>query len=103
MKDYRGFCSYLLGSACCFGQITRSTHCADELEDEIAFTMEVPRALLPWLPELLADLPDLSGATGDVLALLRRFDLPKGAPRHWIWAAGGAELPLRWLKLSTLR
>lgn len=49
------------------------------LEDYIAFAMEVPKALLPWLPELLADLPDLSGATNDVLTLLRQFGLPKGA------------------------
>ena len=54
-------------------------HDLTSLEDDIAFAMEVPRALLPWLPELLADLPDLSGATGDVLTMLRQFGLPKGA------------------------
>ena len=52
---------------------------ADGLKDEIAFVMEAPRALLPWLPELFADLPDLSGATSDVLALLHQFNLPRGA------------------------
>ena len=49
------------------------------LEDDIAFAMEVPKVLLPWLPELFADLPDLSGATGDVLKILRQSGLPKGA------------------------
>ena len=52
---------------------------AGELEEDIAFVMEVPRALLPWLPELLADLPELSGATGDVLTVLRQAGLPEGA------------------------
>lgn len=50
-----------------------------DLEAEIATVMECPPALLPLLPELLRDLPDLSGATADVLDLLADAGLAPGS------------------------
>ncbi|WP_051630958.1 SAM-dependent methyltransferase [Afifella pfennigii] len=48
------------------------------LEAEIAGAMEASAVLLPHLPYLLQDLPSLSGADDEVLAVLRRFNLPPG-------------------------
>jgi SAM-dependent methyltransferase len=49
------------------------------LPDEIARTLDAPTALLPWLPELFADLEELGGTRDDALAVLRPLGLPRGA------------------------
>jgi SAM-dependent methyltransferase len=49
------------------------------LTDEIARTLDAPLALLPWLPELFADLEELGGTREDVLGLLRPLGLARGA------------------------
>ena len=49
------------------------------LTDEIARTLDAPAALLPWLPELFADLEELGGSRDDTIALLRPLGLPRGA------------------------
>jgi SAM-dependent methyltransferase len=50
-----------------------------DLAGEIAFTLEAEPKLLPFLPQLLQDLPTLGGALEDVLDLLRRGGLPAGS------------------------
>lgn len=46
---------------------------------EIAEAMECPPDLLPYLPELLADLEELGGSRRLILQLLRPLQLPPGA------------------------
>lgn len=49
------------------------------VERDIAYSMEVPAALLPLLPQLLADLDVFSAAPEDVLELMQPCGLPAGA------------------------
>lgn len=51
----------------------------EALEAEIAFAMETEVALLAHLPELLQDLPSLSGGDDDVVDMLREIGLPTDA------------------------
>ena len=49
------------------------------LDQLIGQTMEVDPRLLPWLPELLADLPVIGAFPEDVVTALREADLAPGA------------------------
>lgn len=49
-----------------------------KITDEIAYAMEAPECLLPYLAFLLQDLPSLSGAEDDVVRVLREVGFPKG-------------------------
>lgn len=46
---------------------------------EVLESLEAPPALLPYLDELLSDLPDLGTDPAEVVSLLRRHALPAGA------------------------
>jgi len=49
------------------------------LADDVAEALEAPPALLPLLPELLADLPELGGDSAEIVELLRAGGLAPGA------------------------
>ncbi len=48
------------------------------LQSEVAYAMEAPECLLPYLPYLLQDLPSLSGAEDDVVDVLSEVGFPSG-------------------------
>ena len=48
------------------------------LLNEVAYAMEAPECLLPYLPYLLQDLPSLSGAQDDVVEVLSEVGFPSG-------------------------
>jgi SAM-dependent methyltransferase len=52
---------------------------AADLEACVASTLEADERLLPLLPELLADLPELGASADDVVDALRSCGIPRGA------------------------
>ncbi len=61
-----------------------------DLHDEIARTMETEPRLLPLLPELLADVPEIGASVAQILGLLREVGLPAGSRVLDLGAGKGA-------------